>query len=75
VVLHPYSSDSNKALFAVFDGHVGKNCAIAAKETWPAEFITQMNASSTSNDYTEAFKTTYSVVDKRLAEYEYEGLN
>eukprot|EP01102_Stenamoeba_stenopodia_P008599 TRINITY_DN2493_c0_g1_i3.p1 TRINITY_DN2493_c0_g1~~TRINITY_DN2493_c0_g1_i3.p1 ORF type:complete len:623 (+),score=220.61 TRINITY_DN2493_c0_g1_i3:71-1939(+) len=26
VVLHPYSSDSNKALFAVFDGHVQKLC-------------------------------------------------
>lgn len=73
VVLHPYWSDSNKALFAVFDGHVGKNCAIAAKEMWPAEFITQMSASSSSNDFTQIFKTTYAVVDKRLSEYEYEG--
>ena len=75
VVLHPYSSDPNKALFAVFDGHVGKNCATAAKEMWPEEFVSQMGASSSSNDFTEVFKTTYAVVDKRLSEYEYEGLH
>lgn len=72
-VVHPFGDDPNKALFAVFDGHVGKNCAIAAKNLFPTEFLNQLSASNSEFDATEAFKASYEIVDKQLAEYEYEG--
>jgi hypothetical protein len=73
VIIHPYGDDSNKALFCVFDGHVGKNCAVQAKSLFPGEFLNQLSLGGAGFDATEAFRNAYSIVDKQLAEYEYEG--
>jgi len=74
LICYPFINDSKKALFCIFDGHAGKNCAVGATVHFPKEFEIQLAKSiSPVVDVSSVFKQTYSTVDEQLKEFEYEG--
>jgi len=72
----PFNGDPNKGLFCVFDGHAGKEAAIAAKEKFPKELAKQLAetpGAETATDQTDLLRRTFEEVDKQLAEFEDQG--
>eukprot|EP01119_Soliformovum_irregulare_P020966 TRINITY_DN6865_c0_g1_i1.p1 TRINITY_DN6865_c0_g1~~TRINITY_DN6865_c0_g1_i1.p1 ORF type:complete len:613 (-),score=175.86 TRINITY_DN6865_c0_g1_i1:59-1897(-) len=76
LVMNPFS-ESNDAMFGVFDGHAGKDCAIAAVKKFSTIFKLKLEAYKSSNgnmcNLEQVFLDTYEQVDKELIEYEYMG--
>jgi len=76
VCCFPLAGDASKALFCVFDGHAGKNCADDAVKLFPLEFERQLSEHSpmvNPPDLVTIFKDTYQKIDQALLKYDYEG--
>lgn len=71
-ILFPFANDKKKALFCVFDGHAGKNCAVTAISTFPKEFEREI-AHTSERNLSLAYKQAYLQTDQLLREFEYEG--
>jgi len=69
----PFESDPTRALFCVFDGHGGKNCAVNAKYLFPKEFSRLVAIHGLSDDLSQLFTTAFLNIDAQLVEFEYEG--
>jgi serine/threonine protein phosphatase PrpC len=72
---YPFGKDDGVALFGVFDGHVGKYCAQAARERFPAQMqkaLAGVDLQKTE-DLGEVVREVFSATDKDLLEFEYEG--
>eukprot|EP01119_Soliformovum_irregulare_P019921 TRINITY_DN639_c0_g1_i1.p1 TRINITY_DN639_c0_g1~~TRINITY_DN639_c0_g1_i1.p1 ORF type:complete len:845 (-),score=262.54 TRINITY_DN639_c0_g1_i1:37-2571(-) len=72
LVMCPFYDDVTKALFCVFDGHLGRNCAQDASLMFPQIFGKAMGQEE-RKDLGEVFKTSFSRVDSILSQHEYEG--
>jgi serine/threonine protein phosphatase PrpC len=74
ICLCPFDDNLEVAFFAVFDGHVDKNAAIAAKEYFPQEFAQLWKvAERPITDAGQLLREAMSIVDKKMADFEYEG--
>eukprot|EP00029_Vermamoeba_vermiformis_P007873 TRINITY_DN3529_c0_g3_i1.p2 TRINITY_DN3529_c0_g3~~TRINITY_DN3529_c0_g3_i1.p2 ORF type:complete len:394 (+),score=111.33 TRINITY_DN3529_c0_g3_i1:1613-2794(+) len=70
----PFMEDTNKAFFAVFDGHAGKKAAEGAKKYLPKELAAAIGKKpADATDYSDIWKDVYLTVDSKLTKYEYEG--
>eukprot|EP01103_Thecamoeba_quadrilineata_P015635 TRINITY_DN5001_c0_g1_i1.p1 TRINITY_DN5001_c0_g1~~TRINITY_DN5001_c0_g1_i1.p1 ORF type:complete len:463 (+),score=112.36 TRINITY_DN5001_c0_g1_i1:158-1546(+) len=67
-----FMSDHKKALFCVYDGHVDKNAALAAKKLLPKELEKQLKGKE-GRCHREVLRQTFLSVDRQLAEFEFEG--
>jgi len=67
----PFASDPKKALFCVFDGHGGKDCAIQAKKNFSSVF--QKYIKENCEDFSSALSQTFLDLDSQLSEFEYLG--
>ncbi|KYQ90939.1 protein phosphatase 2C [Tieghemostelium lacteum] len=72
-------ADSQMALFAIFDGHSGKNAAVAAKEILGEVLLKYIQAAQKENggrsltDMRGVFLGTFKEIDAKLSKFEYEG--
>mmetsp|Transcript_2250 Transcript_2250/g.7129 ORF Transcript_2250/g.7129 Transcript_2250/m.7129 type:complete len:911 (+) Transcript_2250:406-3138(+) len=72
---YPFGKDDGVALFGVFDGHVGKYCAQAARERFPAQMqkaLADMDLNKCT-DLSDVVREVFAATDKDLLEFEYEG--
>ena len=63
----------SQALFCVFDGHSGKDCALMAAQYFPEEFEKQLPKELNDKEMNQCWKTTYGIIDKKLGSFETEG--
>ncbi|XP_049852235.1 probable protein phosphatase DDB_G0279461 [Schistocerca gregaria] len=79
----PWNSNDSFGLFCVFDGHSGKECALAARRLIP-EYLSRhlegvnLNVGDdgqvgSAHSLKEVFEAVFLEVDQELCDYEYEG--
>ncbi|GAM25152.1 hypothetical protein SAMD00019534_083270 [Acytostelium subglobosum LB1] len=78
VVHYPFGDDPQMALFAVFDGHSGKNVAMTAKEILPNILLKYIQSAKSEcgkhiYDMSGVFLATFKETDAQLSRFEYEG--
>eukprot|EP01117_Protostelium_nocturnum_P000197 TRINITY_DN1026_c0_g1_i1.p1 TRINITY_DN1026_c0_g1~~TRINITY_DN1026_c0_g1_i1.p1 ORF type:complete len:711 (-),score=212.53 TRINITY_DN1026_c0_g1_i1:69-2201(-) len=66
----PWNGDDKRAIFSVYDGHAGKNCAETAIQRFPEIFKEKITE---GEDQREAFLSTFEQLDNELISFEYEG--
>eukprot|EP01116_Phalansterium_solitarium_P016117 TRINITY_DN366_c0_g1_i1.p1 TRINITY_DN366_c0_g1~~TRINITY_DN366_c0_g1_i1.p1 ORF type:complete len:1177 (+),score=508.00 TRINITY_DN366_c0_g1_i1:146-3676(+) len=71
----PFEASPVQGLFCVFDGHAGKECAVAAQRLFPKVFGQHLArlGGRLPDDLSSLFVAVYAEVDKQLAAFEYEG--
>lgn len=74
LIVWPWTSDQDKCLVAVFDGHAGKECAVDAVNYFQKEFGTLVDSlQPLPTNMQVPFKDAYAAVDKLLLPHEYVG--
>jgi serine/threonine protein phosphatase PrpC len=72
IMIVPFQ-DPSKALFCVFDGHAGKDCAVAAAEILPKELAKRLDQVGDLIDLTDLLKELFLAVDQELLSFEFLG--
>jgi hypothetical protein len=76
LIVYPFpeeDSPSTMALFCVFDGHGGADCAIEAKKIFPIVMKEKVTSISLSSNSLQILRETFLNVDQQLEEFEYMG--
>ncbi|EGC30715.1 hypothetical protein DICPUDRAFT_95683 [Dictyostelium purpureum] len=78
--LSPFGNeDQQMSLFAIFDGHSGKNVAVSAKQIFPSILLKYIDSAKREMggrpiyDMRGVFLSAFKEVDAQLSKYEYEG--
>eukprot|EP01119_Soliformovum_irregulare_P003406 TRINITY_DN1390_c0_g1_i1.p1 TRINITY_DN1390_c0_g1~~TRINITY_DN1390_c0_g1_i1.p1 ORF type:complete len:258 (+),score=65.72 TRINITY_DN1390_c0_g1_i1:424-1197(+) len=72
----PFQENTKGALFCVFDGHGGKECAQAVRDIFPQKFfevLKEMDPKRVFTDYSASFPRVFAQVDAMLLAHEYQG--
>lgn len=72
-MLHPFENNEKWALFCVFDGHAGYECADKMISLFPMVFAQKIKTNFSSDKVPEYFISAYSECDQRIKDMEYVG--
>lgn len=76
LICYPFpneTSPSSMALFCVFDGHGGADCAKEAKKIFPTTLENKIQSIVVSENCNQILRETFLEVDSKLEEFEYLG--